>query len=50
MRVQLRRVQVEGRSVYQLMPWKQETVLFSSANRAEAVAHARKNGWHLLST
>jgi hypothetical protein len=50
MRVQIKRVMVEGRSVYQLTPWRQESVLFSNPSRTECISHARKNGWQVVST
>ena len=50
MRVQIKRSVVSGRSVFQLTPWHQESVLFSSSSRSEAIKHARENGWQVVST
>ena len=50
MRVQIKRVVVSGRSFFQLVPWHQESVLFSSPSRSEAIKHAREEGWQVVST
>jgi hypothetical protein len=50
MRVQIKKMVVNGRSVYNLCPWHQDSVLFSHPNRSECMSHARKNGWQVVST
>ena len=50
MRVQIKRVVVQGRSIFNLCPWRQDSVLFSSPSRSDAIRHARENGWQVVST